>query len=149
MTGGVLAQPMEQRRRAPWLNRKLLIAGLVLLAAVGVLIYMSMRGNVASYFVTVGQLDQQAAQVNGKTVRVGGNVLPGSIHTGGIDQPMTFTVTDGTHQLPVTYSGDVPDIFTNNTQVVIEGTYHDGGVFQASTLLTKCPSKFTAAKSTN
>lgn len=145
MTGGMLAQPMAQPRRAPWLNRKLLIAGLVLLAAVGVLIYMSMRGNVASYFVTVGELDQQAAQVNGKTVRVGGNVLPGSIHKGGIDQAMTFTVTDGAHQLPVTYSGDVPDIFTNNTQVVVEGTFHEGGVFQASTLLTKCPSKFTAS----
>lgn len=146
MTGGVIARPAPRSRRAPWLNRKLLLAGIVLMIAVGFLIYNSMQGTVASYFVTVGELDQQAAQVNGQRVRVGGQVQPGSIIKGGVGQPMRFNVTDGTHSMPVIYNGDVPDIFANNVQVVVEGVYHEGGTFQADTLLTKCPSKFTATQ---
>lgn len=147
MTGGVVARPVAQSRRAPWLNRKLLLAGIVLMIAVGYLIYTSMQGTVASYFVTVGELDKQAAVMDGKRVRVGGDVQPGSIETGGVGAPLRFNVTDGTHTMPVVYSEVVPDIFSDNVQVVVEGTFHENGVFQADTLLTKCPSKFTAKQS--
>ena len=45
--------------------------------------------------------------------------------------------------LPVVYKGLVPDIFAPGIQVVVEGHYVNG-VFEASTLLAKCPSKFTS-----
>ena len=143
MSSGVMVNPAP--RRMPWLNLKLLVAGIVILIAVGFLIFQTMQSTTMAYFVTVGELEQSAALVNGQVVRVGGNVEPGSIVKGVVGQPMHFSVTDGTHAIPVVYSGSIPDIFADNTQVVIEGTYHSNGTFQADSLTTKCPSKFEAA----
>ncbi|MBX6340836.1 MAG: cytochrome c maturation protein CcmE [Thermomicrobiaceae bacterium] len=145
MTGGVAARPVAASR-ARRLNPKLLVAGLVIVAAVAYLIYTATQSTAASYFVTVGELQQQAALNDGHRVRVGGNVKPGTIQKGGPGEPIRFEVTDGTAVMPVSYTGDLPDIFTDNVQVVVEGTYHANGTFEADTLLTKCPSKFEATK---
>jgi cytochrome c-type biogenesis protein CcmE len=59
---------------------------------------------------------------------------------------VNFKITDAkTTAMPVVYSGVVPDIFQAGAQVVVEGKLGSNGVFQAQTLLTKCPSKFQAA----
>lgn len=148
MTGGAIANTSGAAGRYQWLNKKLLIGGLILAVAVGYLIFTAMRGNAAEYFVTVGELNQHAAQVDGKQVRVGGDVVPGTIHKGGPGGAITFEVTDGTLTMPVVYHGVLPDIFSDNVQVVVEGTYHQNGAFQADTLLTKCPSRFEATQTT-
>lgn len=145
-----LAQPAATPvagRRFAWVNPKLLVAGVAILLAVGYLIFNAMQGSASSYFVTVSELEQQSVQMNGQRVRVGGNVVPGSIQKGNPGDPIQFVVGDGTNSIPVSYNGVLPDIFTDNTQVVIEGTYHADGTFEASTLLTKCPSRFTAKPS--
>jgi cytochrome c-type biogenesis protein CcmE len=135
--------------RARLLNPKLIVVGIVILAAIGYLIYNAFQSSAASYFVTVGELQQQSATMDGQRVQVGGNVLPGSVVKGKPGDPITFSVTDGTQSIPVVYSGVLPDIFTDNAQVVVEGTYHANGTFQADSLLTKCPSRFTAATKTS
>ncbi|HEU5422552.1 MAG TPA: cytochrome c maturation protein CcmE [Nitrolancea sp.] len=147
--GAPMAQPVAAaaERRFSWVNPKLLIAGIAILLAVGYLIFSAMQGSASSYFVTVGELQQQSVQMDGKRVRVGGDVVPGTIDKGNAGDPIRFVVGDGTHSIPVVYNGVLPDIFTDNTQVVIEGTYHTNGTFEASTLLTKCPSRFTAKPS--
>ena len=61
---------------------------------------------------------------------------------------MNFIISDGKQSMAITYSGVVPDIFNVGIQVVVEGHYGGVGTFQAQTLLTKCPSKFTAATPT-
>ena len=48
--------------------------------------------------------------------------------------------------MPVAYHGQVPDIFRTGVQVVVTGSMGPDGVFHATTLLTKCPSRFTAGK---
>jgi len=149
MTGGVAAEPAAVGRRAPWLNTKILVAGVVLALAVGFLIYNSMQGTAAAYFVTVGELQAQADKVDGTRVRVGGDVVPGSIQMGGPGEPIRFQVTDGTHAVDVVYREVVPDIFSDHVQVIVEGTFHKGQEFQADTLLTKCPSRFEAAQPTD
>lgn len=143
MSSGVIVNPAP--RRMPWLNPKLLVAGVVILIAVGFLIFQGMRSTTMAYFVTVGELEQSSTSVDGQVVRVGGDVQPGSIVKGNVGDPIQFRVTDGVHTMPVSYGGSIPDIFADNTQVVIEGTYHSNGMFQAETLTTKCPSKFEAA----
>ena len=48
----------------------------------------------------------------------------------------------------VRYSGSVPDLFKTGRQVVVEGTLRDGTfVAKPGSLVTKCPSKYTPAKS--
>jgi cytochrome c-type biogenesis protein CcmE len=48
----------------------------------------------------------------------------------------------------VRYSGSVPDLFKTGRQVVVEGTLRNGTfVAKPGSLVTKCPSKYTPAKS--
>ncbi len=148
MTGATAPSPAVPKR-ARLLNPKLIVVAFVIFAAIGFLIYNAFQSSAASYFVTVGELQAQSASMDGQRVQVGGNVATGSIVKGAPGSPISFTITDGTHTVPVVYSGVLPDIFTNETQVVVEGTYHANGAFQADSLLTKCPSRFTAATKTS
>jgi cytochrome c-type biogenesis protein CcmE len=45
----------------------------------------------------------------------------------------------------VEYEGLLPDTFTDDTEVVLEGRFGEDQVFQASTLLTKCGSRYEAS----
>jgi cytochrome c-type biogenesis protein CcmE len=49
--------------------------------------------------------------------------------------------------VPVVFHGTVPDLFKRGRDVVVEGRTKDG-VFVAHSLVTKCPSKYAAAKNT-
>ena len=53
-------------------------------------------------------------------------------------------------RVPVVYHGSVPDLFKTGRHVVLEGTLRHG-VFVAKpgSLVTKCPSKYAPAKSSN
>lgn len=132
------------RRRLPW---SIVLAGLVILAAVAYLIYANTQSN-AAYDMTVSQLQQCTACIS-QAVRVEGTVQKGSIQRNDTTQRLAFVISDGSQNLPVVYTGVVPDIFNAGVQVVVEGHYvGQNSAFQAQTLLTKCPSKFTAATPT-
>ena len=135
------ARPASGRRS----NRKLQLAvvALVLVAAVGYLVYSGLRTNV--YYQTVNELQAAGAKEAGRQVRVAGDVAVGSIVKEDSGSVVHFTITDGSGSMPVVYQGAIPDIFQPGIQVVVEGKYHPGGEFQATTLLAKCPSKFQAA----
>ena len=53
-------------------------------------------------------------------------------------------------RVPVVYHGSVPDLFKTGRDIVVDGTLHNG-VFVAKrgSLITKCPSKYTPAKSSS
>lgn len=75
-----------------------------------------------------------------------GTVVPGSVHQRG--GGLRFRVADHegeTGGVPVSYSGAVPDPFRGGRQIVLTGEMKHGTfVGQSNTLITKCPSKFTA-----
>ncbi len=132
-----------RRRRWPW---SFVLAGIVILGAVAYLVYANTQSN-AAYDMTVTQL-RQCGACTSQTVRVEGTVQRGSIQRDETTQQLSFVISDGQQSLPVVYTGVVPDIFNAGIQVVVEGHYSGQGPFQALTLLTKCPSKFTAATPT-
>ena len=83
--------------------------------------------------------------VNGGKYELTGNVAPGSISRDGNE--LRFDIADRdnpTAKIPVVYSGEVPDPFADNREVIVSGTV-DNGTFVADrdSLITKCPSKFT------
>ncbi len=134
-----------------------LAGGVVLLAFVYLIVTGLNLGT--SYYMTVGEL--RASGPTTAPVRVSGDVVPGSIVRGtggtggdgavgavGNGAQVRFEIADSTGSLPVVYSGVVPDIFGPNIQVVVEGRVDAAGTFQATTLLTKCPSKFQAKTTT-
>ena len=51
-------------------------------------------------------------------------------------------------RVPVVYHGSVPDLFKTGRDIVVAGTLRNGVfVAQRGSLITKCPSKYTPAKS--
>jgi cytochrome c-type biogenesis protein CcmE len=107
-------------------------------ACAGYLVYSATATGVA-YYRTVAEVK---AAPGGSGVRVLGTVR-NVTHTGPLD--VRFDAVDAGYSMPVAYHGQVPDIFRNGVQVVVEGTMGADGVFHARTLLTKCPSRFTTA----
>jgi cytochrome c-type biogenesis protein CcmE len=77
-------------------------------------------------------------------VRVNGQVAPGSVEQEAQGTILRFTIVDveGEESLPVVYQGVVPDTFKVGNEIVIEGHLNSDGIFQANTILTKCPSRY-------
>ena len=75
----------------------------------------------------------------GRTIRLGGLVQAGSLHTARDDGEPTahFVVTDGAHTIPVTYRGILPDLFREGQGVVALGTIQPDRSFRAQEVLAK------------
>jgi len=123
---------------------RFIIGGIILVLALGFLIYTGMRGTMR-YYMTVSELVAKGNSAHGEGVRLGGRVVEGSINWDSLKLELKFNITDGKRKIPVLYKGVVPDAFKSGAQVIVEGTYSPGGVFRATTLLAKCPSKYVAA----
>src|SRR3954447_22871161 len=72
----------------------------------------------------------------GTRFRLGGLVENGSLKRGD-NLAVSFTVSDGSTSLPVTYKGILPDLFREGQGVVAEGSLDSSGVFKADTVLAK------------
>jgi cytochrome c-type biogenesis protein CcmE len=85
------------------------------------------------YYVTPTELlaDQPAP---GEYLRLGGQVVPGSVHD--VGRGVGFVVTDGTTRMTVVHTGGTPALFQTGTGVVLEGTFADGA-FHSDTMLVK------------
>ncbi len=142
-SGTLAARPLAKRK--PRINAKLLVAATVLILAVGFLVFNAMGSSMA-YYQTIGELRESGKAGTGERVRVGGDVVPGSVQRVGLADEIRFTVTDGKNTMDMEYSGVVPDIFKDDVEVVAEGNVGPDGVFHAETLLTKCPSRFESSE---
>jgi cytochrome c-type biogenesis protein CcmE len=125
------------------MNRKRLqvvIGGIIILGGIGGLIVYSFNQNLVYDHSVAEYLADPALQHT--NCRIYGQVKPDSIvlASGGIG--VRFAVTDGVAEVPVVFAKEVPDTFKENGDVVVEGRRGADGVFQARTLLAKCPSKY-------
>ncbi len=114
------------------------IPALVIAGCVSYLIY-SASGGVSEYYLTVSELRSHASAGD---VRVAG-VVENDVQKSDGGFHVTFTEKDSTAAMPVDYSGTLPDIFRPGITVVAEGRLGADGVFHATTLLAKCPSRFS------
>jgi cytochrome c-type biogenesis protein CcmE len=125
-------------------NPKVAIGGAVIALAIGFLVATSMS-NSSVYYHTVAEFNRGTQATTAHT-RVNGVVLEGSIATAATGNQVVFVMHDEhdqKQQLRVMFKGIIPDTFRDGSDVVVEGKMKDG-VFEATTLLAKCPSKFTA-----
>lgn len=117
--------------------------GVIAFVAVAFLGYRGF-GSALTYYYEVGELKAQGSPVYEKSLRVGGEVAPGIDRE--VDGSLRFTIIDirdGSTTLPVVYRGTaVPDTFAEGRHVIVEGKYTSAGVFEASSILTQCPSKY-------
>jgi cytochrome c-type biogenesis protein CcmE len=108
----------------------------VLLA--GALVYTSFSGATEAK-----KPSQVLSAPEGKSYKITGKVVPGSIRHEGEKLHFRVRDRDGTASVPVVYTGVVPDPFRENREVIVSGERH-GGTFvgERDSLVTKCPSKF-------
>lgn len=72
-----------------------------------------------------------------RAFRMGGLVREGSIEREAGSMTVRFVVTDEAHDVPVTYTGVLPDLFLENQGVVVRGRLDGGGGFVADEVLAR------------
>jgi cytochrome c-type biogenesis protein CcmE len=117
-------------------QRRLTIIGgsLAVLAVAAALVLNAMRDSIV-FFSTPQMVAEKHVQP-GQRFRLGGLVQPGSLVRGD-NLKVTFQVSDGNAELPVSYQGILPDLFREGQGVVAEGALDASGVFRADTVLAK------------
>ncbi len=73
----------------------------------------------------------------GRTFRMGGIVLEGSVKRANDSLKVGFLVTDRFETLPVEFDGILPDLFREGQSVVATGTLRPDGSFGAREVLAK------------
>ena len=114
------------------------IPALIVAGCVGYLIYTA-SGGASEYYLTVSELQSHASAGD---VRVAG-VVQDDVQKSDGGFHVRFTEKDATASMPVDYTGTIPDIFRPGITVVAVGRLGPDGVFHATTLLAKCPSRFS------
>ncbi len=148
---------------------KFLIGGLLIIAAVVYLIVSSLQST-GQYFMTVQELQSKGSAIVGRDVRVSGAVMGDTIQYDPKTLTLRFTVANVPgdqkvidqqgglaavlHQavinpkaehMQVVYVGVKPDLLRNEAQAIMTGKLGQDGVFTASELLLKCPTKYQDA----
>jgi cytochrome c-type biogenesis protein CcmE len=88
------------------------------------------------FFFDPSQVAQGDAPID-KRFRLGGMVRPGTVERPPGSLEMSFVVTDFQRDVPVRYSGVVPDLFRENQGVVAHGRLGRDGIFVADEILAK------------
>jgi cytochrome c-type biogenesis protein CcmE len=107
--------------------------GVVALGIATALVLTAFEKNLV-FFFTPSQVAANEAPA-GKTFRIGGMVLEGSVKREGVE--VRFAVTDTAKSIPVVYSGALPDLFREGKGVVAQGQLEADGVFRAREVLAK------------
>ena len=105
----------------------------ILAAIIIFTILRSLEENVV-YFVSPTEI-KNLAELDKKKVRVGGMVKEGSIQTS--SNQISFIITDFKHEINVSFSGAVPNLFAEGKGVVAEGFLRDRNFLNAKKILAK------------
>ena len=107
-----------------------------------------------SYYVTIKELHAMDASAYTKHLRVGGNVVPGSIRKIGSNADFLLVEEDPKtkerQEMRVSYKGTEPppDTFKDNAQALVMGEYGKDGTFHAHEIQAKCASKYAPQQQT-
>ncbi|MCA1780196.1 MAG: cytochrome c maturation protein CcmE [Xanthomonadaceae bacterium] len=108
-----------------------LLVGLAAATTVGI---VSMNKNMMFF---LSPSDVQAHQLPpDRQFRLGGLVVDGSVNRNADNLAVEFAVTDGAHEVPVTFSGILPDLFREGQGIIAHGTLRNGR-FEAHEVLAK------------
>ncbi len=121
--------PVRRQRLAIVL---LIVAGTAVAAA---LLGYALRENI-NLFYPPSDIAAGKAPV-GRDIRAGGMVLEGSIKRATDSLQVSFIVTDYQANVPVTYTGILPDLFSDGEGVVVSGQLDEAGLFHADQVLAK------------
>jgi cytochrome c-type biogenesis protein CcmE len=124
-------------------RRKRLFVVLAILGGVAASVSLAVvasRENIMFYYdpsqIASGQAPLQ------KRFRIGGMVVKGSVSRKPGDLQVRFVLTDFAHQVPVEYTGVLPDLFREGQGIIAHGTMGPNGAFVADEVLAKHDEKY-------
>ena len=116
-------------------SRTVVLTLLLLLAVVvGFIVLKSLEENIVYFFSPTEIYNKENISFN-KKIRVGGVVKEGSITNN--QTSVNFIVTDLNNEIIVSYSGSLPNLFSEGKGVVAEGKLKDKKYFIADKILAK------------
>ena len=107
---------------------------LIVAAALVVFVLRSLEENVVYFFSPTEVNNKENISFN-KTIRIGGLVKKNSINKE--NNSINFVITDLNNEIVVSYSGSVPNLFSEEKGVVAEGKLKDKKYFIAEKILAK------------
>ena len=122
---------------------KFIIGGIIIVVALLWLGFVGFEESKA-YYITVDEYRSMQESLLGKTIRLAGDVVPGSIDRS--KPQMEFVIGSGESRIKVRYTGNgiIPDTFTDESKALVEGSIAEDGIFQARRIEAKCASKYEA-----
>ena len=98
------------------------------------LILKSLEENVVYFFSPTDVHNNDDSTLN-KKIRIGGMVKKNSLKIN--NNSINFVITDFTQEIHVAYSGSIPNLFSEERGVVVEGRLRDKKYFIAERILAK------------
>jgi len=121
----------------PKRKQRLLLLGLML-AGVGTAVAFGINAFNDSLMLFHSPSDVAAGNVEaGKPFRIGGMVVEGSVQRNQEDLQVSFSLTDHSQTVPVTFTGILPDLFSEGQGIVALGAIDTSGQFSATKVLAK------------
>jgi cytochrome c-type biogenesis protein CcmE len=121
-------------------RRRLLVAGAVVVAALGLLVVRGL-GNATVYFRTADEAVAQRQSLGDRRLRIEGTVVGGSVAESGGN--VSFRIESKAVEVPVVHHGDPPELFKPGIPVVLEGRFR-GDAFSSDRILVKHSESYVA-----
>ncbi|RVT53910.1 cytochrome c maturation protein CcmE [Rubrivivax albus] len=112
-----------------------IVAGVATLGVATALVLNAFQSNLV-FFFSPSQVASNEAPKD-RAFRIGGMVEDGSLQRDPNGLTVRFVVTDTAKTVPVTYTGMLPDLFSEGKGVVAQGKLGPDGVFVADQVLAK------------
>ena len=111
----------------------LIVGGLLSIGLAAYFVLNAFQSNLVFFFTPSQVVAGEAPQ--GRVFRIGGMVKTGTVKRDNLT--VSFVVTDTVREVPVIYTGILPDLFREGKGVVAEGKLNTVGGFVASEVLAK------------
>jgi len=124
-------------------RQKRMVTVVAILAGVGIATTFALKAFNQNllYYYSPTQISAGEAPT-ARTFRVGGLVQNNSVKREAGSLEVTFVLTDFQKEVPVSYTGILPDLFREGQGVIAEGTLEPGGGFKADSVLAKHDEKY-------
>ena len=123
----------------------MVVAAAAIVGTFAYLVYGGIGENLV-YFLTPEELVARGERAYDVPIRLGGQVVPGSVVWNAEAVDLRFAISDGVDTLPVHSSGAPPQMFRDGIGVVVEGRYHRAGVFESTSVMVKHSNEYRAPK---
>ena len=127
----------EVARPAPLFSpRRLLLIAVLGLAVIVAFVAVQNLASSTVYYLTPTEARERRIPPH-QAARLGGLVLPGTLHYDAQTGLLTFALSDGTTNVAVVGNGAPPSLLREDAGAVVEGEFAEDGSFRATSVIAK------------